>query len=71
MPRRRISVFGRPYDTTDQTAFGGDLNGAMAEHLDCVTAFSSMPFQYGDNCPTGMITEGLIDLVADCEFGRH
>ena len=73
-PGCSFSGFVRPHgvlDASDQTAFGCDLNGAMAEHLDRVPAFSGASLQYGDNRASGMITEGLIYLVTNCEFGRQ
>ena len=58
-------------DASDQTAFGCDLYGAVTEHLDRIPAFTGPIHQYGNDRPSGMIAECLIDLVANCELGIH
>jgi hypothetical protein len=58
-------------DASDQTAFACDLDGAVTEHLDRVPAFTGPIRQYGNDRPSGMIAECLIDLVANGEFGSH
>ena len=61
---RRIAV-------RDQTGLACDLDGAVAEHFNRITMLTGAIGEYCDDRAYGMITECLIDPVANREFRRH